>query len=490
MTTDRDDADDVSVGAAIDLLAERDPDAVALSGPGGDLTRRELADAANRAAREFAALGVRPGSLVTIGLRNGAAFYVAVLAAWKCGAIPQPVSATLPAAELAAIVALADAPVVVGLPATGRAWLPPTWWPDPTGTADPVIGPVPPSWKAPTSGGSTGRPKIIVAGSAGSLATVTGRAERLRIGTDDEVFGVTAPLHHNAPFMFSLIALVRGARLMVLDRFDGATVLDAVVRHRVGWLYAVPTLMGRLLRLPPGVLDAADLSCVHTLLHVGAPCPEPVKRAWIARLGPERVVELYAGTEAQAVCMIDGVEWLQRPGSVGRPVSGQIRIGDAEGAPLPPGTVGEVWMRPEPDAPTYRYVGATARARDGWESLGDLGRMDADGFLYLADRLDDMILVGGANVYPAEVEAALADHPAVLSSAVIGLPDPDLGARVHAIVQLQHDAADADLRAHVAGRLAAGKVPSSFERVDAPLRDDAGKMRRSALRAARLGTAR
>lgn len=477
--------EDPPLGTVPDLLAARDPHAVALCCPDGEVTRAELAAAANRAAREFEALGVTPGSFVTIGLRNGAAFYVAVLATWKLGAVPQPVSAALPPAELAALVELADPPLLVGLPATGRAWLPPGWWPDPALSPDPRPCPVPPSWKAPTSGGSTGRPKIIVAGAAGTLHAVTGRAERLRIGTDDEVFGVTAPLHHNAPFLFSLIALLRGARLVVLDRFDGATVLEAVVRHRIGWLYAVPTLMGRLLR-DPG-FATADLTGVHTLLHVGAPCPESVKRAWIDRLGPQRVVELYAGTESLAVTMIDGVEWSARPGSVGRPISGEMRIGDAEGRPLPPGEIGEVWMRPPPDAPTYRYLGASARAREGWESLGDLGHSDAEGYLYLADRRHDLILVGGANVYPAEVEAALGDHPAVLSSAVIGLPDPDLGARVHAIVQLERPVTDGELREHLAARLVGYKVPSSFERVHTGLRDDAGKVRRSALREARLG---
>lgn len=482
---------DVPVGTGIDLLAERDPDAVALICPDRTVTRAELATASSRAAREFAALGVTQGSMVTIGLPNGAAFYVAVVAAWKLGAIPQPVSAKLPPAELAAIVEVADPSLVVGTEAIDRPWLPAEWSPDETLSAGPLPPMLPPSWKAPTSGGSTGRPKIIVAGDAGWLASVTGRAERLRIGGPGDVFAVTAPLHHNAPFMFSLIALLRGCTILVLDHFDGATVLDAVVRHRVAWLYAVPTLMGRILRLPADVRAKADLSSIRTMLHVGAPCPELVKRAWIDWLGPGCVVELYAGTESLAVCMIDGAEWLEHPGSVGRPVSGEMRILDEDGRPLPPGEIGEVWMRPPPDATPYHYIGAEARARDGWESLGDLGHIDADGYVYLADRRADLILVGGSNVYPAEVEAALSEHPHVLSSCVVGLPDDDLGARVHAIVQL--DAAvsptvvsDDDLRAHLRARLTPDKVPSTFERVELPLRDDAGKIRRSALRAARL----
>ncbi len=483
--------DHIPVGSGFDRLAERDPDAVALHAPDGVVTRAELAAASGRAAREFAALGAGQDDLVTIGLGNGAAFYAAVLGAWKLGAVPQPVSAKLPAAELAALVEIADPPLVVGLQAADRPWLPPTWTPDPSLAPDPLPPALPPSWKAPTSGGSTGRPKIIVAGAAGWTDEVTARAERLRIGSDGDVFAVTAPLYHNAPFMFSLIALLRGCPLLVLDRFDGAHVLDAVTRHRVHWFYAVPTLMGRILRLPPAEREKADLSSVQTVLHVGAPCSQPVKRAWIDWLGPEKIIELYAGTESLAVCMIDGVEWLERPGSVGRPVSGEMRIADPSGHPLPTGEIGEVWMRPPPDTTVYHYLGAESRFVDGWESIGDLGHMDADGYLFLADRRSDLILVGGANVYPAEVEAALADHPQVLSCCVIGLPDDDLGARVHGIVELDPDASgpavsDDALRSHVAALLAPNKVPTTWERVDGPLRDDTGKIRRSALRTARL----
>ncbi|MBW0090732.1 AMP-binding protein [Pseudonocardia sp. KRD-184] len=478
--------DHIPVGRGFDRLAALDPDAVALHAPDGDVTRAELAAASNRAAREFRALGVRQDDLVTIGLGNGFPFYAAVLGAWKLGAVPQPVSAKLPPAELSALLEIAGSPVVVGLAAADRPSLPPDWRPDPAQSADPLPPALPPSWKAPTSGGSTGRPKIIVAGQPGWTDAVTERAERLRIGGPGDVFAVTAPLYHNAPFMFSLIALLRGCPLLVLDRFDGAHVLEAVSRHRVHWFYAVPTLMGRILRLPEEVRAAADLSGVQTLLHVGAPCPEPVKRAWIDWLGPEKVVELYAGTESQAGCQIDGVEWLAHPGSVGRTTWGEIRIGDEEARPLPVGEVGEVWMRYPPDAVPYRYLGAIARAHDGWETIGDLGHMDADGYLYLADRRSDLILVGGSNVYPAEVEAALADHPRVLSCCVIGLPDEDLGARVHALVQVDGAVSDEDLRAHVAARLTANKVPRTWERVEGPLREDTGKVRRSALRAARL----
>jgi bile acid-coenzyme A ligase len=211
-----------------------------------------------------------------------------------------------------------------------------------------------------------------------------------------------------------------------------------------------------------------------------------LKQAWIDWLGPDRIWELYAGTEAQGVTTISGRDWLAHRGSVGRPVGSEMRILDPDGNELPPGEVGEIWMRPAAGhPPTYRYIGATARERDGWESLGDMGSMDSDGFVYIADRRADMILSGGANVYPAEVEAALEEHPMVRSCAVIGLPDEDMGHRIHAVVQVAGEVSDDELRTHLAERLVGYKIPRSFERTQQPVRDDAGKVRRSSLQAER-----
>jgi bile acid-coenzyme A ligase len=199
-------------------------------------------------------------------------------------------------------------------------------------------------------------------------------------------------------------------------------------------------------------------------------------------------MELYAGTEAQAVTIISGAEWLTHRGSVGKVVAGEMRAFDEAGEPLPAGETGEIYMRrPEGAPPTYKYIGATARTLPGgWESLGDIGWFDEEGYLYLADRRTDMILVGGSNVYPAEIEAALEEHPEVQSCAVIGLPDEDLGNRVHAIVQAKGEVTAEELKAHLADRLVTYKQPRSYEFVAEPLRDDAGKVRRTALRDERI----
>ena len=200
------------------------------------------------------------------------------------------------------------------------------------------------------------------------------------------------------------------------------------------------------------------------------------------------IQELYAGTEAQASTVISGTEWLEHRGSVGKVRMGEMVAMDEAGNPLPPREVGEIYMRrPEGAGPSYKYLGATAKTLPGgWESLGDIGWFDEDGYLYLADRRTDMILVGGSNVYPAEIEAALDEHEAVMSCAVIGIPDDDLGNKIHAIVQVSHPTTEAELRDYLSTRLVTYKQPRTYEFVDEPLRDDAGKVRRSALREARL----
>jgi bile acid-coenzyme A ligase len=455
----------VSYARRLTDLADADPDSPAVSCGESRLTRRQLDDGAIALARDLAGRGVTTGDMVTIALPNSVDWFVAVAACWKLGATPQPVSARLPGPELRAIVDLADPRVVIG--------------------ADPDA--VSPAWKAPTSGGSTGRPKLIVSGEP-SLMDPDGPAP-LRTGRDGCLV-MPGPLYHNGPIVWSCHALLWGNHVVVLPRFDAEATLAAIEAHGAQVVYLVPTMMRRIWRLPADVRDRYDLSSLEAVWHLAEPCPPWLKEEWIRWLGPERIVELYAGTEAQAATVITGAEWLEHRGSVGRPISGEVMICDADGAEVPAGTVGEVWLRGGRDRPTYRYVGAEARTREGgWESLGDMGHVDAEGYLYLDDRMQDMILTGGANVYPAEVEAALQEHPAVRSCCVIGLPDEDTGNRVHAIVEADADAVTAaELIEFVGDRLARYKVPRTVELVDEALRDDAGKVRRAELRRQRLAS--
>jgi bile acid-coenzyme A ligase len=272
---------------------------------------------------------------------------------------------------------------------------------------------------------------------------------------------VRRPLSHNAPFVALSIGLLLGNHVVLMSRFDASGCLRLVEHHAANWLYQVPTMMLRIWRLPEAERAARDLSSLEVVFHMAAPCPPWLKHEWIDWLGGDAILELYAGTELQAMTIVSGSEWLAHPGTVGRVMLGEMEIRDQDGKPLPTGEIGEIWMcRSAEDPSPYRYIGATPRvAADHWESLGDYGHFDADGYLYLADRATDMILVGGSNVYPAEVEAALDEHPAVRSSCVIGLPHEDLGSAPHALVELAEVVADEDLIAWVRQRVAVQGSP-------------------------------
>ena len=480
---------EMSMSRRITELAAAHPERIAIRDHEGTITFGELDRRTNRLARAYADLGVGQDDFVTIALPNGIAFYEAAIATLKLGATVQPVSHRLPFVERDAIVQLAEPALVVGVePGThgDRPTVPIGFAADAALADGELPDRVARCWKAPTSGGSTGRPKIIASGQA-SVVRLGPSPVRMTEGGTQLVPG---PLYHNAPFIYSMDGLMRGKELVVMERFDAARCLELLERHRVDWVLMVPTMMNRIWKLPEDERLGRDLSALRTLLHLAAPCPPWLKDAFIEWLGADVVCELYAGTEGQAATWLTGSEWQQHRGSVGRALFGEFTILDDAGRPVPPGEIGEVWMRTTPGSPsTYRYIGAEAKARDdGWESLGDLGSMDADGFVYLADRRTDMILTGGANVYPAEIEAALDEHPQIRSSAVIGLPDDDMGQRLHAIVQADGPLDERDVLAHLAARLVTYKLPRSFEQTTEPLRDDAGKVRRSALRAERIPT--
>jgi bile acid-coenzyme A ligase len=479
----------ISYARRLSDLASSVPDRPAITCGERRLTRGELETRSNRFARDLAARGVGTGDFVTVALPNSVDWFVAYVACWKLGAVPQPVSARLPARELSEIVALAQSRVVVGAePGTleGPVCLPVGYEPPAELSDDPLPDAVSPAWKAPTSGGSTGRPKLIVAGDPSLIDTDAPPTHLLQA---DGCLAMPGPLYHNGPALMSCQALLAGCHVALLPRFDAEATLAMIAEHRADTVYLVPTMMKRIWRLPEETRLGYDLSSLTTVWHLAEPCPMWLKEAWIDWLGAEKIWELYAGTEGQAVTVITGPEWLEHKGSVGRAVIGEFMIADLDGNPLPTGEKGEVWLRSGSDKPTYHYIGAEPRTLPGgWESLGDMGWFDEDGYLYLADRMQDMILSGGANIYPAEVEAAIQEHPAVRSVAVIGLPDEDRGNIVHAIVEADEGAVDADdLLAFAGERLARYKLPRSIEFVDQPLRDDSGKMRRAALRAERLG---
>jgi bile acid-coenzyme A ligase len=468
--------------------AERKPkDTIAISHRDDHLTWQQLEHGANRRARAFAAKGVKPGDFVAIGLPNGNAFFETSFAVWKCGATPTSLSWRLPRGEAAAVLDILKPSLVVGGEADWNApvSLPANFVAD--GFSDePLAAPVARYWKAMTSGGSTGRPKVIL--DHQPAVTDTDAEPALRIPKGASLLN-PGPLYHNAPFILSHSALFAGGRLTGMVKFDAEETLRLIETQRVQWVNFVPTMMHRIWSLPTAVRDGYNLSTLETVFHMAAPMPPWLKQEWIDWLGAEKIYELYGGTERQGRCVISGVEWLQHKGSVGKiDESCKLRIIGVDGRDVAPGDSGEIFFLPNEGAgSTYHYLGAEPKRRpDGWESLGDIGRLDADGYLYLGDRLADMVLRGGANIYPAEVEAAVTAHPDVRSCVVVGLPDPEFGQRVHAILELDattdpQGVADG-MADFLADRLSRYKHPESYEVVSVGLRDDSGKVRRTLLR--------
>lgn len=480
------------IGAQISALAALAPDEPAVTCDGLTLTRAELDRSTNRLARAYAERGVGVGDYVTMVLPNSVEWIQAAVACWKLGAVPQPLSARLPDAELHGLLELRPPVLLVGREHPGIPSVPTGFVPDPSLSDAELPEAVSPVWKAMGSGGSTGRPKLIESGGDSRVPAAIGYPLGAQEG---DTTLISVPMSHNTGFTSATIALLMRHHLVVMSRFDPHEFLRLITEHRVTFLTTVPTIMQRVLPVYLAAREADpgayDLSSLRRFWHVGAPCPPAVKQAWIDLLGPEKVWELYGGTELQALTFISGDQWLTHRGSVGVVVAGEMKVLDDDGHPCPPGVVGEIYMRPAPgSAPTYRYVGATAKSRDGWDSLGDLGYFDEDGFLYLSDRRVDMFTVGGRNVYPAEIENALSAHPEVLSCLVVGVPDPnsgDLGQVPYALVHTASGSTldSAGVQDFLRERIAGYKLPPTpgfIEFVDAPLRDDAGKARRSAVR--------
>ena len=465
------------------------PDRVAISHEGETITWSELEWETNRLARVYAELGVGQDDFVTIALPNGIEFFKATLATWKVGATPQPVSARLPKFERDQIIEVGAPKLVVGVSdddQPGIQTLPVGFEPPAAITGEALDERIATSFKAMTSGGSPGRPKLIV---SATPAVWDIDEDRLQTKLQGSML-IPGPLYHNGPFLWGISALFRGNQVTVTTRFDAEQTLSLIESQQVDIVYMVPTMMQRIWNLPAEVRNRYDLSSLEVLWHLAAPCPAWLKQAYIDWLGASVIWELYGGTEGQGGTVITGEEWLLHRGSVGKPnATCEMIIVDDSGNELPQGEIGEVFMRPiTGPGSTYRYIGAEAKAIEGgYESIGDMGYFDADGYLYLADRQTDMILSGGANIYPAEVEAAIDAYPGVRSSAVIGLPHEDLGNYVYAIVDAPaNDVAQEALLAHLRERLVSYKIPRTIEFSPEPLRDDAGKVRRKALRQARM----
>ncbi|MBO0866369.1 MAG: long-chain fatty acid--CoA ligase, partial [Mycobacterium sp.] len=342
------------------------------------------------------------------------------------------------------------------------------------------------------SSGSTGLPKVILS-LAQALWTpehsVPFMAQWTPVAQPQTIM-VPGPMYHTNGFA-PLNNLLGGDRLVLLEKFDAATFVDTIERHRITNFTATPTMLGRIAALPD--IHRRDFSSVVWILAGAAVMPPALMHTWFELLSPEQVLMAYGMTENLGLTALRGDEWLTHPGSVGRGFRDtEIRILDPQGNPLGPGERGEIYLR-APMSAGYRYLGGAPplpSTPDGFRSAGDIGHLDADGYLYVADRRADMIITGGANVFPAEVESALAEHDAIADVVVIGLADQEWGRRVHAVVQLADSAkalSERQVIEYAKTRLAAYKVPKTVEFVDEIPRTAATKINRSAMIQARGG---
>jgi bile acid-coenzyme A ligase len=480
----------LSVGRQMAALASAEPNCLAITCGDEALTRLEFEKRTNGLARYFASLGVKTGDTVVVSLPNGIAFLEAVFAILKIGATLLPVSSKLPKLERDAILDLARPSLVVGLQADADepfVFLPQHFIIPEDISDEGLVEAVSRPTRGLTSGGSTGRPKIIFTTDEGVVDDDGPPGMKIEAGRSVIIPG---PLYHGGPFAYAYRSLLFGGHVVVMERFDPVECLKLIERNRIDTVPLVPTMMNRIWRLDAETRLSFDLSSVRMVVHYGAGCPVWLKAKWIEWLGAERIDEFYGTSERIGFTWITGGEWVKHPGSVGRPVDCKIRVLDEDGCELPSGQVGEIYMQHKSGAgTTYRYVGADPLVqREGWETVGDMGSLDDQGYLYIADRRLDMIVSGGANVYPAEVEGALEQHPAVRACAVIGLPDDDLGNSIHAIVETSELIGEPLLREWLAERLVRYKIPRSFEFVTEPLRDEVGKLRRSRLRQERMSS--
>ena len=477
-------------------------------------TYPDLFGRALRATRGLSELGIGAGDRVALLLRNSIEFLEASVATVPIGASAVPINWHWRGEEIAhvlldsgarALVVHADlwpaiaesvppGAAVVVVPADGEASteLPPgaVSWPEWLQASEPWAQP---PESAPVSiiytSGTTGRPKGVVrtpATDAQREQTQALLGEIFQLGPDERTV-IPAPMYHTAPNVYALASAMRGMDMTIMTGFDAEEFLRIVAERRVTVVQMVPTMFVRLLALPQDVRNRYDLSSLRWIVHAAAPCPPDVKRAMIEWLGPI-VAEYYGSTETGPVVFCTSEEWLAHPGTVGRAIERSVvKVLDGDGDELPVGESGEVyvWLDVWPD---FTYAGDEERRReverDGLISCGDIGYLDGDGYLYLNDRRSDMVISGGVNIYPAEIEACLLSLQGVRDCAVFGIPDEQFGEALAAHVELQDGVSlgSEEVREHVRSKLAGYKTPQLIEFSDSLPREDSGKIFKRRLR--------
>ncbi|KEQ53410.1 acyl-CoA synthetase [Sphingobium chlorophenolicum] len=490
----------------ISARATPEKPAIILAQSGKTLNYAQLEARANQTAHLFRSLGLKRGDCVAAILENGLDIFIFLWAAQRAGLYFTTLSTRLTAAESEYIIRDSGAGALflsayAGTVAEELAAIFPdlpkymagahdgscaSW--DDAASAFPETPIADESVGGPMlySSGTTGRPKGVKrALSEGTLLDLPPMAAlftTLYGGSGDSVFLCPAPLYHAAPQAWAMLVHQFGGTVVVMERFDAEDVLKAIERHGVTVAQFVPTHFIRLLNLPEEVRARYDLSSLRTAFHAAAPCPIPVKEAMMQWWGAI-IHEYYAGTEGNGMTAIDPQQWLNHKGSVGRPIGCEVHICDEDGEPLTAHQVGQVYFSGGLRFEYHNDPEKTQESRNshGWSSMGDVGYVDEEGYLYLTDRKSFMIISGGVNVYPQEVENLIQTHPKVADVAVIGAPDPDLGERVVAVIQT-NDPRDAgpeladELRQFVRATLSGVKVPKQYDFVEELPRHPTGKL--------------
>lgn len=495
--------------------AEADPakPAVIMYPSGTVVTFGELESRANQLAHLFRAHGLVEGDAVAIILENSEHYHAVMWAARRAGLYYVPINTHLTAAEAAYIVDNSAAKAIIGSAATRGVLeklgeyltngLPGLlliadddldgWQRYPECVADQPDTPIDDEIEGDLlqySSGTTGRPKGIKRELTHlSPAEAPGLMTALVSFWADPngVYLSPAPLYHTAPSVWSMSMQAAGIPVVVMERFDAEGALDAIARHRVTHGQFVPVMFTRMLKLPEAVRNSHDVSSLKRVMHAAAPCPVEIKKQMIDWWGPI-VDEYYASSEAIGSTLITADEWLAHPGSVGRAMAGTLHILDEQGAELPPGEPGEIYFE---SASTFEYLNdaektAASRHHRGWMTVGDIGYLDEEGFLYLTDRRHHMIISGGVNIYPQEAENMLVTHPRVMDAAVFGIPDEEMGQSVKGVVQLVDPGEASDeladeLLAWLRNRLAHYKCPRTISFETQLPRTDTGKLYKQSL---------
>jgi acyl-CoA synthetase (AMP-forming)/AMP-acid ligase II len=492
--------------------AERTPDqpAVIMGTSGEVVTYAELDDTAKRMAQLLRSVGLEPGDHMAVCLENRAEYLPLIWGAKYAGVYYTAISSRLTADELGYIVEDSGSRVLITSPAKAEQV---AVLGDRLGALDllaavgghvdgfePLEGLLvaQPRELLPDaiegqamlySSGTTGRPKGVkspfTANPLGTPEALTALVRLVFAGDSSSVYLSPAPLYHAAPLAFSCQFLRLGATVVVMEHFDAEDALALIERHGVTHSQWVPTMFVRMLKLPPDVRARYDVSSMRVAVHAAAPCPVPVKEHMIAWWGPV-IHEYYAGTEANGFCYCNSEEWLAHKGTVGRALTAPVLILDEEGREVPVGEEGTIYFGVTEVGRVFEYHNdpdktAGSYRDDGSSTLGDIGKLDDEGFLYLTDRKANMIISGGVNIYPRETEDVLVVHPKVADAAVIGVPNEEFGEEVKAIVQPVHPAdagpeLERELIAHCREHLADIKCPRSVDFRDELPRHPTGKL--------------